>query len=357
MDFVRKSMGCALVLAALVASPVQADFKGVLNTPAMLTHLGAQRPLNAVVATGSRLVAAGQRGIIVYSDDNGVSWKQAVVPVSSDLTAVYFSSDRSGWAVGHDGVVLHTEDAGQTWRLQLDGNLVSSMIKDYYGKKALAGDAQAVALLPEIEQSFSTGADKPFLDVWFANDKEGFVVGAFNLILKTADGGKTWEPWFDRIDNPKRLHLYSIRGQGKDIYVAGEQGLVARLDARGQRFEAIRSPYVGSFFGVLPIDGGAVVFGMRGNAFHIDEKGTNWQKLETGVGGGLTGGVNLGDGRLVLVSTAGDVLIGSASTGRFEKLKATRDMLFGGVAFVSGTHSLISVGSAGASIIPLPQKQ
>lgn len=357
MDFVRKSMGLALVLATLVASPVQAGFKGVLNTPAMQTQLGAQRPLNAVVATGSRLIAAGQRGIIVYSDDNGSSWKQAAVPVSSDLTAVYFSSDRSGWAVGHDGVVLHTEDAGQTWKLQLDGDLVSSLIKDYYGKKAQAGDAQATALLPEIEQNFSTGADKPFLDVWFANDQEGFIVGAFNLILRTSDGGKTWEPWFDRIDNPKRLHLYSIRGQGNRIYIAGEQGLVARLDAGSQRFAAIRSPYVGSFFGILPIDGGAVVFGMRGNAFRIDETGANWQKLETGVGGGLTGAANLGDGRLALVSTAGDVLVGSASTGRFEKLKATRDMLFGGVAFVPGTQSLATVGSAGASIVPLPQKQ
>jgi photosystem II stability/assembly factor-like uncharacterized protein len=357
MNFVRKSASLALALAALAACPAEAGFKGVLNTPAMPTHLAAQRPLNAVVANGSRLIAAGQRGHIIYSDDNASSWRQASVPVSSDLTAVFFSSDRSGWAVGHDGVVLHTEDAGKTWKLQLDGNRVSALIKDYYGKKAQAGDAQAVALLPEIERSFSTGADKPFLDVWFANDKEGFIVGAFNLILRTGDGGETWEPWFDRIDNPKRLHLYSIRGQGERVYVAGEQGLVARLDAGSQRFETIPSPYTGSFFGILPMDGGAVVFGMRGNAFRIDEKGANWQKLETGVGGGLTGAANLGGGRLALVSTAGDVLVGSASTGRFDRLKATRDMLFGGVAFVRDTQCLASVGSAGASIVPLHHKQ
>ena len=357
MDFVRKSMGLALVLVFLAASPVQAGFKGVLNTPAMPTQLGAQRPLNAVVATGSRLIAAGQRGIIIYSDNNGSSWKQAAVPVSSDLTAVYFSSERSGWAVGHDGVVLHTEDAGQTWKLQLDGDLAAALIKDYYGKKAQAGDAQAAALLPEIEQNFSTGADKPFLDVWFANDKEGFVVGAFNLILRTGDGGKTWEPWFDRIDNPKRLHLYSIRGEGGRVYVAGEQGLVAHLEAGGQRFQAIRSPYAGSFFGVLPLASGAVVFGMRGNAFRIDDKGANWQKLETGALGGLTGAASLDDGRLALVSTSGELLVGSAGTSRFEKLKATRDMLFAGVAFVKATNSLASVGSSGASIVPLVQKQ
>lgn len=357
MHFVRKSTGLALVLVVLAAPPAEAGFKGVLNTPAMPTQLAAQRHLNSVVAAGSRLIAAGQRGHIVYSDDHGASWKQATVPVSSDLTAVFFSSDRSGWAVGHDGVVLHSDDAGQSWLLQLDGDRAAALIKDYYGKQAQAGDAQAAALLPDIDKYFSSGADKPFLDVWFANDREGFIVGAFNLIFRTGDGGKTWAPWLDRLDNPKRLHLYSIRGLGGRVYVAGEQGLVAWLDAGAERFETIRSPYAGSFFGVLPIDAGALVFGMRGNAFRIDGNGANWQKLETGVVGGLTGAVILGDGRLALISTAGDVLVGNASSGGFKRLKATRGMLFAGVAFDRATNSLACVGSAGAAIVPLAQKQ
>lgn len=356
MQFVHTLKGLALILAVFAACPARAEFKGVLATPAMQTHLAAQRPLNAVVASGSRLIAAGQRGHIIYSDDKGHSWKQAAVPVSSDLTALFFSSDRSGWAVGHEGVVLHSVDAGQTWQVQLDGERAAAVMRDSYGKRAQAGDAKAAALMPDIDKYFSTGADKPFLDVWFANDQEGFVVGAFNLIFKTVDGGKTWEPWFDRIDNPKRLHLYAIGGQGNRAYVVGEQGLIACLDKGGQRFETIRSPYVGSFFGVLPNGAGAIVYGMRGNAFRIDEKGANWQKLETGVVGGLTGAAALGEDRVALVSTAGDVLVSSLGSGRFEKLKPTREMLFAGVAFVSAAHALLSVGSGGTSIVPLAQK-
>lgn len=358
MNFVCKSTGLALVLAAIAVFPAQAgEFKGVLNTPAQATHLAAQRPLNAVAASGSRLIAAGPRGHIVYSDDSGATWKQASVPVSSDLTAVFFSSARYGWAVGHDGVVLHSSDAGQSWQLQLDGNLAATLMKEHYAKKAAEGDAQAAALLSEIDGYAAAGADKPFLDVWFANDQEGFIVGAFNLIFRTVDGGKTWEPWFDRIDNPKRLHFYSIRGQGGRLYVVGEQGLVAHLDTGAQRFSTIPSPYVGSFFGVLPVNGGVVVYGMRGNAFRIDESGGNWQKLDTGVVGGLTAAIGLGDDRLALVSTAGDVLVGSAASGQFKRVKAPREMLFAGVAYVPATQSLASVGSAGASIVPLAQKQ
>jgi len=361
MNFVCKSTGLALVLAALATSAVfpalAGEFKGVSNTPAMVTSLAAHRPLNAVVASGSRLIAAGQRGHIVYSDDNGVTWQQASVPVSSDLTAVFFSSARHGWAVGHDGVVLYSADAGQSWQLQLDGKRAAALMQEYYGRKAAEGDAQAAALLPEIEGIVSAGADKPFLDVWFANDREGFIVGAFNMIFRTVDGGKSWEPWFERVDNPKRLHFYSIRGQDGRIYVAGEQGLVVKLDTAVQRFETIPSPYAGSYFGVLPTAGGALLFGMRGHVFHVDEKGTSWQKLDTGVVGGLTAAAHLDHDRLVLVSTAGDVLLGSVGTGRFEKLKTTDAMLFAGVAFVPAMNGLATVGNNGVAMIKLAQER
>ena len=82
----------------------------------MLSPLAAQRVLQASAVAGQRLVAAGARGHIVYSDDRGASWQQAKVPVSADLTALHFVDARQGWAVGHEGVVLHTADGGASWQ-------------------------------------------------------------------------------------------------------------------------------------------------------------------------------------------------------------------------------------------------
>src|SRR5262249_19097658 len=156
---------------------------------------------NGLARAGERVVAVGQRGHVMYSDDAGASWKQANVPVSSDLVAVTFPTPTHGWAVGHDGVILHSADAGATWTRQLKGQ----------------------------------SPDNPFLDVWFSDEKTGFVVGAFNLILQTTDGGASWQPWLDRTDNPKTLHLYAIREAAGQVYVAGEQGLLMRLDAAAGR--------------------------------------------------------------------------------------------------------------------------
>jgi photosystem II stability/assembly factor-like uncharacterized protein len=332
-----------------------AEFRGVLDSPALMTHLAKKRPLNSVAVTSSRLIAVGQRGHIVYSDDAGKTWKQAAVPVRSDLTAVFFSSDRSGWAVGHEGVVLHTEDGGQSWTLQLDGNRATELVRTYYSGKAQEGDRQAESLLPDIERSFSGEADKPFLDVWFSSDSEGFIVGAFGMIFHTRDGGRSWEPWLERIDNPAYLHIYAIRGQGGRIYAVGEQGLFTVLEPGGQRFQAVSSPYSGSFFGVLPIDGGALAFGMRGNAFRVQDQSGSWHRLETGVLGGLTGAAGLEGDRVALVSTAGDVLVGSATSGPFERL-TTPPMVFAGVAFVPSTKSLALVGNNGTAVAPLAQQ-
>jgi len=355
MSSVRKLISCLLVAGAAFSGAGHAEFRGVPDSPALITHLATKRPLNSVVSTSSRLIAVGQRGHIVYSDDAGKTWKQAAVPVRSDLTAVFFSSERCGWAVGHEGVVLHTEDGGQNWALQLDGNRANELVRTYYSGKVREGDRQAEPLPAEIEKNFSGQADKPFLDVWFSSDTEGFIVGAFGMIFHTRDGGRSWEPWLDRIDNPAHLHIYAVRGQAGRIYAVGEQGLFTVLEPGRQRFQAVTAPYAGSFFGVLPIDGGALAFGMRGNAFYMQDKPVSWHKLETGVLGGLTGAVRLEGERVALVSTAGDVLVGSTKTGRFESLK-TPSMVFAGVAFVPLTNSLALVGNNGTAIAPLAQQ-
>jgi photosystem II stability/assembly factor-like uncharacterized protein len=65
-----------------------------------------------VVHAGKRLVAVGDRGHILYSDDQGSTWTQAKVPTRQLLTAVFFIDDKQGWAVGHDAQILSSSDGG-----------------------------------------------------------------------------------------------------------------------------------------------------------------------------------------------------------------------------------------------------
>jgi photosystem II stability/assembly factor-like uncharacterized protein len=313
----------ALPLAA-AAAPIQ----DVLDAPSKPSALAAKVLFNGVASAGKRVVAVGQRGHIVYSDDAGKSWRQATVPVSSDLVAVSFPSAQQGWAVGHDGVVLHTSDGGANWVKQLDGRSAGQRLAAFYAelaaKGALGTAEESAAIVDETRRLAKQGAENPFLDVWFADDNTGYIVGAFNLIFCTSDGGKTWEPWFHRTENAKRLHLYAIRQVGGALYVSGEQGLVMKLDQTKSRFAAIDTGYHGTYFGITGRDDAVVVFGLRGNAFRSIDGGKQWQKIETGLQDGITGAASCSDNRLLLVSQSGRMLVSDDAGAHFRAVKLER---------------------------------
>ncbi|WP_449433521.1 WD40/YVTN/BNR-like repeat-containing protein [Pseudomonas putida] len=273
------------MLMLLQGGAQAAGYVDVLDLPAKESPLAVSSPLVGIVRAGDRLVAVGQRGHILYSDNGGTRWSQASVPVSSDLNAVFFSSSRQGWAVGNDGVVLHSDDAGQTWSKQLDGRQIGALVVRHYTQlmQAEPGNEQWPLLVEEGQRLVEQGADKPLLDVWFANDKLGYVVGVFNLILRTEDGGKTWAPFQDRTDNLQGFHLYAMAWTGDALYIAGEQGLLLKWDDSLQRFHALQTPYHGSYFGVVGKPGEVLVYGLRGNALRSTDGGVNWSPVHTGL--------------------------------------------------------------------------
>src|SRR5262245_46588487 len=104
----KLALVCAVVAAttcSLAGANGAADNKGsrdVLDVPAAKSPYAQRSLLNGLARAGDRIVAVGQRGHVLYSDDAGQQWQQADVPVSSDLVSVAFVDAKRGWAVGHD---------------------------------------------------------------------------------------------------------------------------------------------------------------------------------------------------------------------------------------------------------------
>ncbi|MBK5354675.1 glycosyl hydrolase [Pseudomonas sp. TH41] len=346
-------------LSAAMAVPftrpvIAGEFADVLDTPALQSDLAAQSTLTGLTQAGGRLVAVGQRGHILYSDDAGEHWQQAQVPVSSDLVAVHFPTPQQGWAVGHDGVVLHSSDAGQTWSRQLDGRQVGPLMFDYYQRQLASqpDDAGLQARVGEAQRMVEEGADKPFLDVWFENERVGYIVGAFNLIFRTDDGGVHWTPLLERTDNPSALNLYALRPVGDELFIVGEQGLVMKLDRASGRFNALPTPYNGSFFGITGKPGAALVFGLRGNVFRSTDSGASWAKIDLGLPLSITASTVTADGRIVLVSQAGHVLVSTDDGASFNIQPHTALAPVAAAQMASG-GSLVLAGTRGLRQLPL----
>lgn len=337
-------------LAARAAAPAgSSPWRDVLDTPARKSALAPRSLLTGLARAGQRIVAVGQRGHVLLSDDAGKSWQQAEVPVSADLVAVQFPTATAGWAVGHDGVVLHSADAGQTWTRQLDGRTLGEVLVAHYSRSSTSDGDKWLA---EARRFAAQGAETPFLDVWFDDAHHGTIVGAFGLALRTGDGGRTWEPLLHATDNPKGLHLYSVRRVGGDLFIAGEQGTALKLDRNGDRFAALTLPYKGTLFGLVGKQGVVLAHGLRGNVVRSTDGGANWTRVAVDVGVGLTASTLDERGRLIIVSQAGHVLVSGDDGASFSAARVERPIPAAAVVS-AGARALIVAGPRGVQSLPL----
>jgi len=306
----------------------------VLREPALITPRAAGAAMLAVARAGRRLVAAGERGIVRVSDDDGATWAQARVPVQVSLTALHFADARRGWAAGHLGVILRTDDGGATWTRQLDGI-------DLAGQVLAAAPDEAAR--QRAQRLVDEGPDKPFFDLDLAGAR-GLAVGAYGLAIETRDGGVRWQAVAPaRLPNPKSLHLYATRWLGQQLFVAGEQGLLLRSSDGGETFEPLASPYKGSFFGLLATRAGSLIaYGLRGHAFRSTDAGNSWEKLETGVPLSLSAGIERADGSLLLLAQNGDLLSSRDDGRRFERLPAVRPLPAAALAAGNGSQVVVA---------------
>ena len=290
------------ILPLLVAASAS-SFVDPLDAPAEMSNLASSTKLLAITSAGGRLVAAGPRGHILYSDDQGDTWTQAQVPASVALTDLRFATPELGWAVGHSGLVLHTRDGGVTWERQVDGRQTATDVLGFYEQMAAAGDDSAALLREELSINWQNGPEQPWLGVWFEDESHGFVVGPFGLIMETLDGGDSWVPWMHRVDNPSVLHFNGIEQVDGVLYLPSERGLVFRKRGGEGKFVSLQTPYSGSFFGICGGGDLVLAYGLRGTVYASLDQGDSWARVDTGIGTALTG----------CTALAGDQWISAAS--------------------------------------------
>ncbi|OZB15467.1 MAG: photosystem I reaction center subunit IV [Marinobacter sp. 34-60-7] len=366
-----ETLGAAcLGLTMALAAPSAFAVPDLVETPARDTQLAPQSLLNDVDRAGERLVAVGERGHIIFSDDEGQTWTQAEVPVSVTLNAIDFGTDQHGWAVGHSGAVLHSSDAGETWTLQLTG-IQAAELAIASREDQIAALEEEIAEAPEadkadlewalddlffslenMEADLDIGPVNPFLDVWFEDENHGFVVGAYGMFLRTQDGGETWEDWGPNLDNPQSFHLNAItQVTGGALVIVGEAGQIFVSVDGGDSWEMRESPYDGSLFGAMGTGqvNEILVFGLRGNAFMSTDLGRSWRVVPNEAGATLTNGAVADDGRIILVGNSGATLVSANGAESFRPyVRSDREGIMG-VAPISGTRLLL-VGEGGVKI-------
>ena len=304
-----------------------ADDPAVLDAEIM--PRASQSLLLDTVQTAAGYFTVGERGHILVSED-GREWKQVPVPTRSTLTSVT-SADGVLWAGGHDGVIVHSTDGGQTWTRRRTQVWTPDYIDPLDGV--------------------------PVMDVLMVDGMNGFAVGAYAMFLETTDGGANWEDVSDRLDNEDQHHLNAIT-EVKDsgLFAVGEMGGMYRSGDWGQTWETVEGPYEGSLFGALGTGetGGILVYGLRGHMFRSADFGKTWQQINLkGAAGrfdfGLSNGAVLKDGSVVVVGHGGSVLKSTDKGHNFAVINRADRLSLSGVS-ADEKGNLILVGQGGVHV-------
>jgi photosystem II stability/assembly factor-like uncharacterized protein len=285
-------------------------------------------------------------------------------------------------AVGERGHILQSADAGRTWTqspVPASVNLTAVYFADAQHGWAV-GHVETILRTQDGGDSwelvhFEPANPQPLLDVAFADATRGVAVGAYGVIYVTSDGGKVWsqvpfepaplpgaatveESAADMeadVDLGFEFHLNAItRGPPGRMYLGAEAGRLFRSDDDGASWRELPSPYDGSFHGVLALDGDVVL------AFGL--RGNLFRSEDGGTNWSAipTGTTALLaaaahiDGDTVVVAGTAGVILVSRDGGRSFELSQQDDRKSIASVVPSGDGALVVAGEGGVRRLPLP---
>ena len=311
-------MGLALGVAAAPLPAFALDQRSTFM-PAAPAREAARAALLGVCAAGDRLVAVGAHGIVLLSDDFGASWRQARdVPTQTTLTAVTFIGPDKGFAVGHDRVILKTEDRGESWSMRY----------------------------VDIERG------GPLLTVAFLDDKRGFAMGGFGLVLESNDGGWRWRERPLRRGEVDDLSLNKAIAVDDSVYVAADHGRVYRQADSGSDFIASQAPTDAAFWDALALsDGSILLCGSKGEVWRARRDLSGWTSLDAPPSRGFTAIALTLDGRLALAGLGGALAFGTQAGDQLVPARARA--LTNYAALIAGPRGqLVLLGDDGTGLAP-----
>lgn len=343
----RTAMASAILcVGATVSSPLLAEVTDptTVAQPAEILPFAVKSQLLDITAAGSRLVVVGDRGHVLTSDDKGDTWTQQNVPARQMLISVDFADSKNGWAVGHDSIILHTTDGGESWEVQ----------------------------------NFDPETGQPLYDVLALSSTDAWAIGSFGKFFRTTDGGETWEKQEVGITEPG-VHLISITQlPSGTLVVAGEAGMVAHSSDNGETWNLGQTAYAGSYFGVLPMgNNGVMLYGLRGtarsvadvaelpemdpwdlDAFSIQSEWTDeelaaigYKNVSVPAATAVFGGAITYDGNYVMVGQNGTMYKGTPGKTELTSIPSPTNNSLNSI--IALDDRLIAVGLSGVKIIEL----
>jgi len=210
--------------------------------------------------------------------------------------AMILSSARAGKrivAVGNHGVVLLSDTDGADFRQAKSVPVRSTLSAVFFvdERTGWAVGQWGVVLRTDDAgenwtlQRHDTSVDQPLFSVFFRDRQRGYAAGLWSLLIATADGGKTWTPV--TIPPPPggkkadRNLLKIFANRMGTLFIAAEQGMILK-SYDGEKWTYVNTGYKGSFWtGIVLNNGTMLVGGLRGTIYRSADDGRTWREAKS----------------------------------------------------------------------------
>jgi photosystem II stability/assembly factor-like uncharacterized protein len=223
----------------------------------------------------------GRSGFVLTTPDGGKSWHKASVVLGQEkpsLFSVAVLPDGAIVAVGEFGAIVRSEDQGKTWSRSSYTIKVETITGQAPVTSACLAAGTAETDNDDVVQ------EARLTDVAFADDKLGFAVAEFGLVLRSDDGGRT----FKRQNSCTGKMLYGIAVLGPTHAIAvGADGAAVESNDAGITWALRETGVPEHLFGVFGNGTRLLVLGAAGVAL-VREGEAPFKVAHTSVHGWLT---------------------------------------------------------------------
>ncbi len=193
-------------------------------------------------------LAIGNEGVLLRTDNGGLSWQQEPTGNVRELIDFAILSDEIFVAVGDNGALIRSTDAGKEWQQVIPKIEVGASLTTVYAMGQTIFTAGALRRILKSEdggvswqlsfegQSKNAEQVQWFSSVEFADSRNGWAVGSHAGLFKTSDGGDSWH----QMTRGVLSTLYSVHFFD-DVagLVAGRDGTILRTTNGGSEWEPV----------------------------------------------------------------------------------------------------------------------